>query len=165
MAKRQVFYSFHFDNDCWRTNQVRNIGAIEGNKPVSANNWEQVKRKGDQAIKNWINSQLQGRSCTVVLAGSQTASRPWVKYEIEKSWELGKGVVGICIHKLKDSYGRISSKGNNPFSSCDFGDKKFDQIVKLYNPSGSDSTQVYAWIENNISAAIEQAIQIRNQYN
>lgn len=44
--KRQVFYSFHFKNDAWRAGQVRNIGVIEGNKPVSENEWEEVKKKG-----------------------------------------------------------------------------------------------------------------------
>lgn len=31
---RQVFYSFHFSNDFWRVQEVHNMGAIEGNKPV-----------------------------------------------------------------------------------------------------------------------------------
>lgn len=34
MAKRQVFYSFHYENDAWRAGQVRNIGVLEGNFPV-----------------------------------------------------------------------------------------------------------------------------------
>ncbi len=34
MAKVPVFYSFHFDNDVMRVQQIRNIGAIEDNKPV-----------------------------------------------------------------------------------------------------------------------------------
>lgn len=38
--KRQVFYSFHFDNDAMRAQQIRNIGMIEGSEPVSPNNWE-----------------------------------------------------------------------------------------------------------------------------
>ena len=42
--KRRVFYSFHYGNDCWRTQQIRNIGALDGNKPVSANDWETLKR-------------------------------------------------------------------------------------------------------------------------
>lgn len=36
MAKRQVFYSFHFDNDVMRVQQVRNIGAIEGNEHIQS---------------------------------------------------------------------------------------------------------------------------------
>ena len=47
MTKRQVFYSFHFKNDSWRAGQVRNIGVVEGNTPVSSNDWEEVKRKGN----------------------------------------------------------------------------------------------------------------------
>lgn len=50
--KRQVFYSFHYGNDVRRVAQIRSIGALEDNKPVSANEWEEVKRKGHKAIEN-----------------------------------------------------------------------------------------------------------------
>jgi hypothetical protein len=43
MAKRQVFYSFHFDNDVFRVQMVRQMGVIEGNEPVSKNTWETVR--------------------------------------------------------------------------------------------------------------------------
>ncbi len=42
-TKRQVFYSFHYKPDCWRTAQVRNIGVVEGNKPDSDNEWEKIQ--------------------------------------------------------------------------------------------------------------------------
>ena len=58
MTKRQVFYSFHFKNDSWRAGQVRNIGVVEGNMPVSSNDWEEVKRKGDDSIKRWIDTHM-----------------------------------------------------------------------------------------------------------
>src|SRR5690242_6355679 len=115
MTKRKVFHSFHFFNDCWRAGQVRNIGAIEGNTPVSSNEWEEVKRKGEDSIKEWINDNMNYRSCLVVLIGSETASRKWVKYEIKHAWKNGKGVVGVFIHGLKDVSGNQSSKGPNPF--------------------------------------------------
>jgi hypothetical protein len=94
MMGRRVFYSFHYKPDNWRASQVRNIGVIEGNKPVSDNDWEKVKKGGDKAIQNWIDDQLKGRSCTIVLIGEKTAGRKWIKYEIEKSWNSGKGVLG-----------------------------------------------------------------------
>ncbi len=28
--KRKVFYSFHFDNDVMRVQQIRNMGVLEG---------------------------------------------------------------------------------------------------------------------------------------
>jgi len=31
---RKVFYSFHFDDDNWRAGQIRNIGALENDKPI-----------------------------------------------------------------------------------------------------------------------------------
>jgi len=31
MVKRQVFYSFHFNNDVIRVQMVRNMGVIESN--------------------------------------------------------------------------------------------------------------------------------------
>ena len=100
MAKRQVFYSFHYDNDVFRVQQIRNIGALEDNKPVSANEWESVKRGGEASIKKWIDDNLRYKSCVVVLVGEETANRKWVRYEIEKAWELGKGLVGVYIHNL-----------------------------------------------------------------
>jgi hypothetical protein len=77
------------------------MGVIEGNQPVSDNDWEQIKKGGDVAIKKWINEQLNGRSCTIVLIGTNTAERKWIKYEIEKTWNDGKGLLGIYIHNLK----------------------------------------------------------------
>ena len=90
MAKRQVFYSFHYAKDSWRAAQVKNMGVVEGNTPVSANEWEDVKRKGRTAIENWINSVMAWRSCVVVLIGEETYSREWCKYEIEHAWKSGK---------------------------------------------------------------------------
>ncbi len=101
MAKKQIFMSFHFDNDVMRVQQIRNIGALEGNEPVSVNTWEEVKRKGNASIEKWIDDNMKYRSCVVVLVGEETASRPWVKHEIKKAWKDGKGLFGIYIHNLK----------------------------------------------------------------
>ena len=57
---RKVFFSFHFKPDSWRAAKVRNIGLVEGNQPVSDNDWEKVKGGGDPAIKKWIAGQLSG---------------------------------------------------------------------------------------------------------
>lgn len=112
--KRQVFYSFHYKPDCCRASQVRNIGAIEGNKPAPDNDWETITKGGDTAIKAWIKDQMEYRSCTVVLIGSNTANRKWINHEIVESWNAGMGVVGIYINGLKNLDGYISLKGKNP---------------------------------------------------
>jgi len=161
---RKVFFSFHYKPDSWRTSQVRNIGTIEGNKAASDNDWESVTKGGDEAIKKWINNQLDGRSCTAVLIGSETAGRKWIKYEIEKSWNDGKGIFGIYIHNLKDTMGKQTTKGKNPFSDFNINGISLDSIVKAYDPPYLDSKDVYEHISNNIEKWIEEAITIRNKY-
>src|SRR5260370_41162731 len=44
LMARKVFFSFHYKADSWRTSQVRNIGAIEGNAPVADNDWESMTK-------------------------------------------------------------------------------------------------------------------------
>lgn len=165
---RKVFFSFHFEVDNWRTGQVRNIGAIEGNKPVRDNDWEEVKRRGDYAIQNWIDNQLKGTSCIVVLVGSQTASRKWVKYEIQKGWELGKGVAGIYIHNLLDQFQKPSYPGNNPFLQIYVDSKKgrinLGNLITIHNPPYNESKYVYWNIESNIESWVEEAIKLREWY-
>lgn len=163
-TKRQVFYSFHYKPDCQRASQVRNVGAIEGNKTAPDNDWETITKGGDFAIEKWIKDQMKYRSCTVVLVGENTAGRKWIKHEIIESWKAGMGVVGICIHGLKNLAEEMSEKGNNPFDCLTLGDKKLSSIVKCYNPQGSNSKERYAWISENISDAVEEAIAIRNSY-
>ncbi len=177
---RQVFYSFHFSNDFWRVQEVRNMGAIEGNKPVSANEWEDVKRKGDENIKKWINSAMNYRSCVVVLAGHYTANRKWINYEIEHAWKEGKGIVVVYIHGLKDQNGEQDTKGNNPLDNfcidktfnyianhakpADSNEVNLASVCKAYNPPFVTSTNVYNFIKENIDSWCEEAIKIRNQY-
>jgi hypothetical protein len=163
---RRVFYSFHYLPDNWRASQIRNIGVVEGNKPASDNEWETVKKGGDKAIQEWIDAQLNGRSCTVVLIGKDTAGRKWIDYEIETSWNNSKGVLGIYVHNLKDSGGSQTTKGKNPFEKFTMkrDNKTLSSIVKAYDPPYSDSKQVYDYISQNLSKWIEEAVKIRNEY-
>lgn len=160
---RRCFYSFHYKPDASRAGQVRNMGVIDGNKPVTDNDWETVTKAGDTAIKNWITKQMKGKSCTVVLVGSNTANRKWINHEIIKSWDAGMGVVGIRIHGLKDLSANTSSLGNNPFGYIGYGNtgKKLSSIVKCYNPGGSTSKERYDWIKKHLANAVEEAVKIR----
>ena len=99
--KRRVFFSFEYKKDAWRASQVRNMGKVDGSSMFSDNDWEEVRNKSEAAIKKWIDEQMSMRSCIVVLVGNTTSTRPWIKYEIEKAYELKKGIVGIYIDRLK----------------------------------------------------------------
>ena len=162
--RRRVFFSFHYKPDNWRAAEVRNMGVVEGSPPASDNDWESVTRGGDTAIRNWINSQMHGKSCSIVLIGSQTAGRKWINYEVEKAWNDGKGLLGIYIHNLKDRLGNQSAKGRNPFIGFTVGDEKLSEIVRAYDPPYKTSTYVYAHIKDNIADWIEDAIRIRGRH-
>ena len=162
---RKVFYSFHYVPDNWRVSQVRNIGAIEDNKPAKDNDWETITKGGDKAIETWIENQMSGRSCVVVLIGSGTANRKWINHEIVKAWNANKGVVGVHIHGLKNSEGKTCLKGSNPFEHITLsnGTKKLSSIVKTYDPAGGDSAAVYKSIKDNLERWIEEAVAIRGK--
>lgn len=116
---RKTFFSFHYANDVWRANIVRNSWVTKPDTEaagfVDSADFEEIKKGGDEAVKKWINDQLVGTSVTVVLIGSDTSKRPYCKYEIEKSFEKGNGMLGIYIHKLKNESGDTSVKGSNRF--------------------------------------------------
>lgn len=158
---RRVFYSFHYDNDFWRTWQVRQMGFIEGQKVAQANEWETIQRQPN-GVKRWIDAEMIGKSCVVVLIGAETATRPWVDYEIRKGWDDGKGVLGIHIHGLKDNASMTCAIGANPFASIGLQNgRRLSDYAPVVNPEGWDSKQVYATISANIGDWIDQAINIR----
>ncbi len=164
---RPIFYSFHYNNDVFRVQQIRNIGSLEDNKPVSHNAWEAIKSSGPKAIQNWIDDNMKYRQCVVVLVGEETASRAWVKYEIEKAWNDGRGLFGIYIHNLKDPrnsntspyYGK-SKKGANPFDQIPSGGNfsKLSSFIRCYDPSPTDT---YNDIVRNLESWVEKAINDR----
>ena len=161
---RKVFYSFHYDADNWRVSKIRNIGAIEENQPASDNDWEAVKKGGDPAIERWIDNQMSGRTCAIVLIGAGTAGRKWINYEIKKAWGDKRGLLGIHIHNIHDRLNQTSSKGANPFANFSVGNQALSSIVPVYDPAGIDSKAVYGNIAANLSAWIDNAIAVRNRY-
>lgn len=160
MAKKPVFFSFHYEKDVMRVQQVRNIGAIEGNTPVSANDWEKVKRDGDASIRRWIDNNMKYKQCVIVLVGEDTSNRPWVQYEIERAWKDKKPIFGIFIHNIRCPRNGISGKGTNPFDRFNLDDgRKLSSVVDCYNPNQNDA---YSDIARNIESWVNTAIAQRN---
>lgn len=105
---RGIYFAFHYTRDIWRVNQVRNSGVIEGAKSVGFADrslWEDAKTKGQRALENLITDGMKGTSVTVVLIGQETASRPWVKFEIEESIRRKNALLGVRIHHLPSECG------------------------------------------------------------
>lgn len=165
MPKRQVFFSFHYNKDVWRAGQVKNMGVVDNSSTWSANDWEEVKEKSDTVIKNWIDSQMAMRSCIVVLVGKETSTRKWVKYEIEKAYALGKGIVGVYVHKLKDADGDQTTQGSNPFYSVYTKDgHRLSNYVECFDPPHVTSAYVYDDIKEELPDLIERALENRGTY-
>lgn len=158
MAREPVFYSFHYDNDVFRVQQVRNMGIVEGDEPVSKNDWEQIKRRGDASVESWIDENMKYKRCVIVLIGSETADRPWVKYEIKQAWESKKGLFGIYIHNLRCPRSGTCAKGPNPFSKWAVGNRSMADLVTCHDPATWDayrdiSMRMSAWVSQAIEAA------------
>lgn len=139
---RKVFFSFHYERDAWRAAQVRNsnqIGDEDKYGFVDAVDWERIQRQGSDAVKRWIQAQLSNTSVTVVLIGAETATRPWVLYEIKESWTRGNGLLGVYIHNIRDEGRRVDAPGEDPFAK-----------VRLQNGRPlSEYCYTYDWITNN----------------
>lgn len=153
-----TFTSFHYDRDYWRVQQVLNMGAIEGQQIISPQAWEEVKRKGKTAIEKWIDDQMRGKSAVVVLVGKETASREWVKYEIEKAWNDKRPLVGIRIHGLKNKDGYTDTPGSNPFANIKTSaGVALSSYVTLHTPTGADSKAIYQSIDDNLATWVANA--------
>jgi hypothetical protein len=130
---RRTFFSFHYQRDIWRVNQVRSIPNVTGCAAAGfqdASMWEEAKKKGDAEIKRLIDKGLENTSVTVVFIGNQTANRKYINYEIEKSIARGNGLVGIQIHHLEDQDGNVDAPGVTP-AKLTVGGYKVYQYVNV----------------------------------
>lgn len=138
---RRVYFSFHYD-DIWKVNQIRNSHVVEGCSAagfIDSSLWEEVKRKGDTAIKKAIEEGLNGTSVSCVLIGRKTWARKYVNYEIRRSIERGNGLLGIYIDKIKSKSGQTEQRG---------------PIPKLLKESGAP---IYVWNRNKFADWVSDA--------
>ena len=156
---RFVFFSFHYERDIWRVNQVRNAWVTQGNHAagyVDSAAFEQVKRRGQRAVYDWIDEQLAGTTVTAILIGWQTAEREYVHYEIAQSIERGNGFVPIYIYDMKDQQGKTDwLMGRNPLEDYETEDSSlffpdtFADLYPSYEWLGDDGYSNFGdWVEN-----------------
>jgi hypothetical protein len=116
---RRTFFSFHYQEDVSRTQVVRNSWVTKEDREEAgffdASVFESKKRAGDETLKRFLNEAFNGTTVTCVLIGSQTAFRPWVRYELVRSFQRGNGLFGIRVNNIKNLQGQLGSFGENPF--------------------------------------------------
>ena len=152
---RRVFFSFHYDRDVRRIQQVRQSWVMrpgsEAQPFYDAAEFEEAKKRAG-GIEKWIEEQLKGTSVTVVLYGAETYDREWVRHEIKRSYELNKGILAIDIHNVKDPQKGTDVAGKNPLSYWSVKkngvDTSFDKIYRSYDWVRDDGYKnMPAWIE------------------
>lgn len=141
MAKR-VFFSFHYDDvEMFRANVVRNHWLTKEDREdagfFDASMWESARRRGDDALRRLIDDGLENTTLTVVLIGSETFSRRWVRYEIIRSMQRGNGMFGIHINSIRDRDRQVRVAGPDPF----------DYLGVQYNSNGTALT-LHEWNTN-----------------
>jgi hypothetical protein len=161
LVTRKTFFSFHYERDVWRAGQVRNSNIIPSENRfgfIDSVDWHSIEIQGRAAIEQWIAKQLHGTSVTAVLIGTETATRPWVQYEILESWKRGNGIVGVRIHNVRDNDSRTDSQGANPF----------DQFTIENGVQLASICKTYDWVidtgRHNLGRWIDEAFQIRSRY-
>lgn len=118
MAKR-VFFSFHYQDVIdFRANVVRQHWVAKPDRDAAgffdASVWETAKNTNPSAVKRLIHSGLDGTTVTCVLIGSETYVRPWVRYEIMKSFRKGNSILAVHINSITDKHQRTKPRGPNP---------------------------------------------------
>src|SRR5258708_7306328 len=120
MPKR-VYFAFHYQDVIdFRANVVRKHNFVEGVKSAGYYDysiWEEARNTSPLALKRLINAELENTTATVVLIGSDTWARRWVRYEIFKSLERGNQVFGIHINSIKGKDEKTKPLGPNPFNN------------------------------------------------
>jgi hypothetical protein len=120
-VRRYVFFSFHFD-DHMRANIVRNSWRIRrrGDPPCAnfhdRSVWEEFQRKDPKALRGYIIRGMRNSSTTCVLAGTETWTRPWVRFEIAHSLRRGNGLFVTRIHNLRHGNAGPAPAGENPLA-------------------------------------------------
>lgn len=153
-----VFYSFHYERDAARVMQVVNMGVVEGQRILNAQDWERVKKSGRAAIERWIDEQMKWKTAVVVLVGYETAGREWVRHEIVKAWNDGRPLVGIRVNGLAPLGQSQDPAGPDPFAQIRFkSGGALSSYIPLFTPSGATSAEVYADIRANLTTWVNSA--------
>lgn len=93
--KRNVFISFAHE-DMNEVNLLRGQAKNE-NSPLEFNDWsvsEPYNSERAEYIKQRISERIQQSSVTVVYVTPESAKSPWCAWEVERSIQLGKHVIG-----------------------------------------------------------------------
>jgi hypothetical protein len=121
--------------------------------------WESAKRRGDEALKRLINGALENTSNTCILIGTSTYARPWVRYEILKSFRRGNHIFGVHINGIKGKDGNTKDLGPDPLSYVGVTFSDDGQTGTMWEKSGGE------WVKyNRIDGSADYACCVDKAY-
>jgi hypothetical protein len=99
-GKKQVFVSYHYDNDrhyknlllAWNENKQFDFHMRDHSPGVAINSTDAA------TIKRVLSHKINEGKYFIVIIGKQTRKCEWVKWEIEKAKELKKKIIAVKIH-------------------------------------------------------------------
>jgi len=106
---KNVFISHHHKDDAHidkLTELLAKNGCSIRNSSIRAKPANQERLdKGlvkDSTIKRLLRMKMSWAGTVVVLVGKETHTRPWVDWEVREANRLGKNIVGVYEHGLKE---------------------------------------------------------------
>lgn len=120
-VRRRLFFSFHYA-DVRRTSIVRKSWKFRPGWCDPCANftdkslWEKSRSENREALRRLIRDGMKGTSVTCVLAGADTWSRPYVRYEIAHSLFRKNGLFTVFIHNVNDPHHGYGAAGRDPLS-------------------------------------------------
>ena len=121
---RHTFFSFHYVKDVMRAQVVKNAWVTQDRVDsgfFDKSAFEKAQIESRDSLKRFLTGKLEGTSVTCVCIGAQTFARPWVRYEIIRSFQQSKGLLGIkldqvkCAQSVKQGLTGYEQCGANPF--------------------------------------------------
>lgn len=131
---RRCFFSFYYDRDVWRSQQVKNVWVTHTDREAAGffnSSAFETAKKSDAALRTFLNAEMKGSSVVCALIGTATYSRRWVRYELVRGFEKGKGLLGVRIHGLKNKDGETDTFGPNPFDYLGYEWNKQTDVIRF----------------------------------
>jgi hypothetical protein len=126
--KRRVFFSFSF-GDIMRVNVVRNAwkvghpqSPLGGRTFYDSSLWEKRQLGDPETVKGVIRAGVGYTSAVCVLAGTETALRRWVRYEIARAVIDKRGLLAVHLNGIRHHQLLVPhARGPNPLASMAVG--------------------------------------------
>ena len=164
MGWPDIYLSFDQHNDLSRAKRIRKTWIYKGGtaRDLQPRGWltkrfqrqqplpgprriQSIDKPADTRItnhtRNRISHNIACSQATVVLIGAQTANNDAVVHSIIRAHQLEKPMIGITVHKIKDSAGRTTKPGTNPFDLMYIGQEGGKRYLSACYPT-------YDWIRH-----------------